>query len=241
MKKIVRSVIVGAFMLSLAAGGAAWGQAGTGKPSVAERAVFMGDHLHSTTPATTLEYRFTRRGSLDPAFEDMVKLLILPQDAAGGAAGGRPTAVVFLSGDRRVELAPIGNAAGNPVIVYFLERDIREMERLTGGKANYHRKRIRLALAEDEVVEATEIEWNGAKVPAKRVVVTPYVDDELKQRYGRFVGKRYEFVLSDGIPGSLYRIATTVPGAGGEPLVEETLTFSGVKQGVSPPPAPGKS
>ena len=43
---------------------------------------------------------------------------------------------------------------GNPVLLYFLERDIREMERLTGGKSGYFRKAIRLALARSASVEA---------------------------------------------------------------------------------------
>lgn len=211
---------------------------GTGDISPAERAVLT-NHLQNTQPATTLEYRYTHRGTLDEPFDDTVKLIILPADAVGAKDGGRPTAVAFLSGPRRAASAPVGDPTGNPVVLYFLERDTQELQRLTGGRAGYHKRKILIALAEDKTVEPMEIEWDGRKVAAKRVTITPYqdfADADLKPKYGPHLGKRYEIVLSDAVPGTLYSMRAFVPG-GDKPVVDDTLTFVGVKQGV-PAPAP---
>jgi len=54
----------------------------------------------------------------------------------------------FFTGARAMTQPEIESAQGNPAIQYFLDRDIREMQRLTKGQANYFRKRIRMAVYE---------------------------------------------------------------------------------------------
>jgi hypothetical protein len=209
---------------------------GTGDISPAQRAVFM-NHMQNTTPGTTIEYRFTHRGSLDQPFDDTVKLIMLPADAAPGRDGAPPAAVAFLTGARQTRVNPSGDPTGNPVVLYFLERDSREMERLTGGKAPYHQRRIKIALNEDQTVEPIEIDWDGRKVAARRVTITPYRDfahEDLKAKYGPLLAKRYEIVLSDAIPGTLYSMRAFVPD-GDKPVVDDMLVFAGVKQGATAP------
>ena len=70
-------------------------------------------------------------------------------------------------------LPDIESANGNPVILSFLERDVREMERRTGGKANYFRKRVRLALAENAQVETITVDLQGRPVEAVRISIRP--------------------------------------------------------------------
>jgi hypothetical protein len=95
--------------------------------SAAERAIFMTDHFTKLRPPMTLRYQFRRSGSMEPAFDDKVTIALKAQ------AGGRccDASGEFLSGERKVELPPIEGASGNPVTLFFLEREIREMERLT--------------------------------------------------------------------------------------------------------------
>lgn len=215
---------------------------GTGDISPAERAVLT-NHLQNAQQGTTLEYRYTHRGTLDEPFDDTVKLIVLPADAAQTQPGGRPTAVAFLSGARRAASAPVGDPTGNPVILHFFERDTQELQRITGGRAGYHKRKILVALAEDKTVEPIEIDWEGKKVPARRVTITPFqdfADADLKPKYGAMLGKRYEIVLSDAIPGTLYSMRAVVPG-GDKPVVDDTLTFVGVKQGAPAPAAPSSA
>src|SRR5687767_4158742 len=121
---------------------AAQGAASAQDYSRAERAIFMSNHLANVRPPATLHYRYVKSGSLEPGFEDRVTLKLTARaDRTCCTANAE-----FLSGARRLALPEVEAAEGNPVLMYFLERDIGEMSRLTKGKPNYFRKRIRMAI-----------------------------------------------------------------------------------------------
>jgi len=91
--------------------------------SPAEKALFVTNHLATLRPPTTLRYSFRKSGSLEAGFEDKVSISLRAQPD-----GRCCTATAeFLSGPRRLVLPEVESAEGNPVILYFLERDIREM------------------------------------------------------------------------------------------------------------------
>lgn len=90
--------------------------------SPAERALFMTDHLAALRPPATLQYTFRKSGSLEAGFEDRVAVTLQAQTGADCCTASTE----FLGGPRRVKLPEIESAQGNPVILYFLERDIRE-------------------------------------------------------------------------------------------------------------------
>ncbi|MGH8755571.1 MAG: hypothetical protein ACREU0_07075, partial [Burkholderiales bacterium] len=138
----------------------------------------------------------------------------------------------FLSGSNKIKFPPMEEAKGNPVLLYFLERDIREMKRLTGGHPPYFRKRIRIALADHADVHPVKFVFDGKEVDGKEIKIAPYANDELKERFGKHVGKYYLFTLSDKIPGEVYQLRSVTPdkqsGGSGkkQPLIEETITFN---------------
>jgi hypothetical protein len=99
--------------------------------------VFVDDHLRGVPASTTLDYAYTKRGSLESPVDDRARVIVGP----ASKGGGRSVKVQYLSGTRALELADIDAANANPVILYFLERDIREMHRLTGGSTSHFRKR----------------------------------------------------------------------------------------------------
>jgi hypothetical protein len=101
------------------------------------------------------------------------------------------------------------------VLLGFLEHDIAEMKRLTGGSVGYFRKRIRLALADGAQVTPQRITYGGKTVEAKAVRIQPYLDDPLHARFENYVRKTYTFVLSDQVPGGVYRVSTTLANAAG--------------------------
>ena len=137
--------------------------------------------------------------------------------------------VAFFTNERKIDFPEVTRPEGNPLLLYFLERDIREMQRLTGGKPGYFRKAIRLALARSARVAQMQVSLGGKGLPASEITIAPYVDDPLKDRIGRYAGKTYVFTLSPDIPGWIYSMRTTVPSpAGGvkeAPLIEEQLRF----------------
>ena len=193
--------------------------------SEAETLLFMTNHLRDTKLPARLEYTFRKDGTLDGTFADSVDVDLK------GQGGGKLATTRFLSDARSVKFPPVENAEGNPVILWFLDRDIREMERLTGGKAPYFQKRIRLALVDQAEVRPVKFSLGGKEVSGTEIKVSPYLDDPNKAKFGKVsTSKYYVFTLSDAVPGGVYQIRAVVPGeaATGNPLIDETLTFSKV-------------
>jgi len=194
--------------------------------SDAENQLFIADHLGSLPNSTVLSYAYAKTGSLEASREDSVHVTISPAKPGSG----REVRVDYLTGAQRLELPPIGAASGNPVILFFLERDVREMQRLTGGQAAYFRKRVRMALADAAEVRPITFEFAGHTVPGEQITVHPYRDDPLRKRFQHLAEKAYTFTLSDQVPGRIYRIQTVVDGQpGAPPLISETLTFIGAQ------------
>jgi hypothetical protein len=200
---------------------AAWPAHAADDFSAAERALFLTNHFAALKPPATLRYSFRKSGSLEEGFEDRVAVHLKPQaDGACCAASAE-----FLEGPRRLSLPEVEAAQGNPVILYFLERDIREMNRLTKGQAAYFRKRIRMAVYQGAKMQETRVSYAGKTVAARQFTVAPYLDDPLRPRFEKLAGKTYVFTLSDAVPGGVYSIRARVDGASADAplLVEEML------------------
>lgn len=193
--------------------------------SEAERLLFTEDHFKSVTKATRLDYEYRRRGSLEAEFVDSVRVAV----AAKNRTGGRDVRVDFLTGPRRMELPEVKDAEGNPLVLYFLEREVREMNRLTGGSINYYRKRIRMTLAEAAQVKAVELDVGGKKVPARAILLAPYREDPARPRYEKFAEKTFVLTLSDQVPGGIVEMRSELlqPVAGAEPklVLAESLKY----------------
>jgi hypothetical protein len=195
--------------------------------SVAEKRLFIDDHLRGLPEPTTLEYTYQKRGSLEGAIDDTARVIVRPRSAAGSQS----VKVEYLSDTRKLELSDIDAANANPVILFFLEREVREMHRLTGGSVNYYRKRIRMALAEGANVEAVKVDFGPRRIAATEIRIAPYRDDPTRSRYEKFAEKTYVFMLSDDVPGKVVELRSelSIPsGDAGKPreiVVAETLRF----------------
>jgi len=193
--------------------------------SAAQIALFESDHLAGIRHPATLDYAFRHDGS-DP-YEDTVALVLreVHED------GSKDVSVEFLSGDRRVEFAPVIRFHGNPLIMYFLEWDVRGMHKATGGSALYFRDRIREGLVDQAEVEDASITLDGRREPATAITLQPYRRDTEIARYAAFRDKSYRFVLSDAVPGKVYEIRTSLPGADPDAsAIVDRVTYSGMRQ-----------
>jgi hypothetical protein len=196
--------------------------------SVAEDRMFIDDHLRGLPGGTTIKYVYAKRGSLEAPIDDTARIVVGPPSAEGGQS----VKVEYLSATRKLELGGIDAANANPVIPYFLEREVREMNRLTGGSANYFRKRIRVALAESARVEAVTLDRGSRRIAATEIRIAPYRDDPARSRYEKFAEKTYVFTLSDQVPGKVVelrgelRAPADMAGKKGELLVAETLSLA---------------
>lgn len=212
-------VVMVAFLAGVVATGA---QAANFDLTPAQTLLFDTDQLKDVPAAATVRYRFHKEGKLEAGFDDSVEMTV-----SGVAADGRRDVDVrFLSPPRDIAFGPFHQFRGNPLVMLFLERDVREMKRLTGGSDLYFRNRIRHALARpDTRAVPVTVEWRGRPVPATEVVIQPYVADDLIDRYRQFEHKEYRIIVSDAVPGMLYAARAVTPAAdGGPPLMDERMT-----------------
>lgn len=202
-------------------------EAGKQDFSAAEKLLFMTPQLGRIKPPQTLHYSFRKTGSFEPGFDDKVALQLTPQ-AGGGCCAAHGE---FLTEGRRLTMPDIPEADANPVILYFLERDVREMQRLTKGAQNHFRKMIRMAVYKSATVRDVSVRWRGQTVKATEIGFSPFVDDPNRPKYEKFVGKEYRFVLSDTVPGGVFSIRTRVAGADDKaaPLLLEELYAEGAE------------
>ena len=201
--------------------GAAWG-ADPSEYSEAERQLFVRPHMESLVPPVRLHYRYVRKGSLQPEVTDSAVVEMAP--------GSRTAKVEYLSGDRKLELPTIESAVGNPVILHFLEREVRELRRLTGGSVTYYRNRIRKALAGDATVRQRQVTFHGRDVEAVEIRVDPFVKDPARDRFEKFADRYYVMVLSPEIPGEVLEMKAELMGRdgtaeAGKLVQSEVLTF----------------
>ncbi|MDM0073279.1 hypothetical protein QTH90_02730 [Variovorax sp. J2P1-59] len=193
--------------------------------SVAERALFMDNHLGKLQPPLTLQYTFHKTGTLEEAFDDRVNLVLTARPDGKCCAVGTE----FLTGARAVRQPEVDSAEGNPAILYFLERDIREMQRLTQGQPNYFRKRIRMAVYQGATVRSVNLPYRGRPVAVREISISPYRDDPNRARFEKLANKTYVFLLSDAVPGGLYGIRTRIDGESpaSAPLMAEEMLLDG--------------
>jgi len=198
--------------------------------SEAETLLWLSDHMENVRQPVRLNYRFRKSGSYEEGFEDFVRLDVLQLHKDGS----KTLDIDFFSGERRQNPMYASNmrrVRGNPVLGLFLQGDMYEMERLTDGSWRHFQRRMKLAFAA-ATVEKIRLQYEGDEVEAQRIFIRPYSEDSRRDRYEMLADKSYEFVFSDRVPGKLYQvnsvIAASEPGA--EPLIAETLVFSGTEE-----------
>ncbi len=195
------------------------------KFSEAESRLWLADHLKNIAKPTQLKYDFVKNGTYEEGFTDVVLLNVKQLNADGS----KNADMQFFTGERSQPFTPdnVTEIRGNPILGLYMRGDVHDMNRLTQGSWRYFQRRIKLALAESATVEPVEIEFGGKKFKADKIIITPYVKDPHGAQFKQLIGKRYEFTVSDAIPGTIYQIRTVVPGAtdADAPLLEERLTL----------------
>lgn len=198
--------------------------------SQAETLLWMTNQLDDISDPMTLHYSFKKRGSFEQGFEDVVEFNVekIHED------GMKSASLKFFTGERNFKVPPVDRTDVNPILKVYLQGDVYEMNRLTDPDGTsrerwrYFQRRIKFALADTAQVEEINIEFDGKQYAAQKVSFRPYVNDPKRNLFPKFAGKEYEFIVSDDLPGYLYKIRTFVPGQGdnAEPLIEEELLLS---------------
>lgn len=197
--------------------------------SVANTELFLTDHLDKVKVPSRLLYDFHKTGTLEEGFSDTVEIRFIGTPAEDA----KRVEVVFFSGERARAVAPMTVSDGNPIIMMFLQREVNEMDRLTGGTWRHFQKMIKLALENGAEISEVKVPYGDRASPGLKIKITPYLEDPLRDKFERFADRYYEFTLSSDVPGYIYRIRTVDPGNDGENkkaansdlLLEETLTY----------------
>lgn len=204
-----------------AAGDAAEGEARAAM-SPAQIALFETAHLASLRPPLRLDYAFRREEDGKEPVADTIRLSLRASSAAGGACCD--VAPEFLTGPRALPYPPARDFRGNPLLLFALDRDTRELGAATGGTPNWFRNRFRRTLATAAEVRPAEIEHEGRRVAATSVALRPFRDEP---RAGRHQHRLYVFTLSEAVPGWFHAIRTESPAGEGGGAVVETIAFVG--------------
>lgn len=193
--------------------------------SETENILWKTDHLANIEKPLRIYYEFVKSGSYEEGFQDAVYLDILTINEDGSKNAN----LEFFTADRKQNVKPsnVTNIVGNPVLGIYMQGDVYEMDRYTGGSWRHFIKRLKISFREDAIVEPITFEYNGRNYNGKKYSVRPYLNDPRRRRYEDFAQKSYEFIFADEIPGQLYQIHTVIPGKEGEDeaMIEETLTL----------------
>ena len=202
----------------------AWAAAAEPAPplSAAQQALFATPHLANVTRPEALEYRFVQLGP--GGFTDRVTVTI----AGLHRDGSKDLRFEFLTGERHVDYPGIAHFAGNPVLMLFLERDVRQMHDQTGLAAAYFRERLRQSFLSEAALEEGTATVGGRPVPARTIVVRPYATDPRFRHVPVITGKTYTFVVSPDVPGGIASLRADAPAdpSVGAPALGSTLTFA---------------
>lgn len=191
-------------------------------PSAAERLLFLHPHLATIREPRTLTYDYVAEGGGAGRVADRATLALVARKD-GKCCG---THVDFLSGTSAVNLPDLDDPQGNPVLMYFLESEVRTLERTTRGQASHFRRVIRQALASDATVRDTTVRWGSKDVPAQEVHVAPFVNDPYRARFEHEAKTEYTFVLSDAVPGGVVRLAAALPAEASKVGAQRTLAIA---------------
>ena len=187
--------------------------------------LFIEPHLSSINTPSRIFYKFKKESTREDNFTGNVILNIVKIDEQEK----KYITFRYLKGRNKVRFPPQVGAKGNPIFMLFFERDARDMQRLTGGNALFFRSRIRHAIAATEYKEI-EISFNGKTYPAKEIYFKPFLKTKLKNRITRYKTKEFRVIISEDIPGYIFKIETfSKDTENPEDLVKESLIFQGIK------------
>lgn len=183
----------------------------------------MQDHLANSRQPRALRYDYVEEAQGRPRVTDQAVLTL-----SNGGAGCCDVHGEYLSGPLAVNLPDVPQARGNPVVLYFLEAEVRRLQRLTSGQAAHFRRRIRQALADTASVADTRIRWGDREIPARLVRVAPFLDDPFRARFQEQAATEYAIVIAEAVPGGVYQLRAVLPAeaAGAAPRALRTLTLA---------------
>ena len=185
--------------------------------------VFGAGLFDGVTEPTKLHYRYEMEGQgIEAPVTGKIELDV--RDIA--ADGGKSVFVDMFDGPNERKFGPIAAREQNPLVLVFLQRDVSQMANLTGGAAMYFQQQIRRAFSDPAESEPYEVTLGDRKLPGRRLVMHPFANDPQIARFPQYKDKSYEFIVAEGVPGGVYRVASRTPDPrDGHLVLAESVTF----------------
>ncbi len=190
-------------------------------------ALFDNTHMQNITVPGKLHYLYKKTAVKEQYKEDSVTVNVTNISDKGRT----DQAYEFFTGENRLPYQNRTKLQGNGIFMLFLERDVHQLQRQSGGSWRHFQRRIRWAMAAGAEKKEILINYHGKELKATQYIIQPYANDEKSVRYGVYANKYYIFTLSDDIPGTIYEVIAIVPKdkiwQKGEAIVsDERITFT---------------
>lgn len=190
-----------------------------------QRLLFGTPHLDNVRARASLYYDFHQHGSAAEVVEDREILLEITDVSERGM--NLETAFLDAAGKRTYA---VENFRGNPMLMFFLEWDVGKMDDASVVSRHHFRHLLRNAFR-DAGSEKVTFAYGGRDATGHKVFFDPLASKKGDPKYKNYPAKRYEFVLSDDVPGGVYSIATRIPAATakGEALEYTEMKFNRIE------------
>ncbi|TCZ64900.1 hypothetical protein [Roseicella aquatilis] len=185
--------------------------------SDAQVLLFETPHLAVLRPPLRLEYSFLREEDGRTPVRDTIRLEI----RAAEEEGRRDVRPEFLTGPRALHYPEARGFRGNPLLLYALDRDARELSAATGGSMGWFRNRIRQSLV-TATARRVAVPFEGRAVEASEIELLPFAGEPRARRYQE---RRFTFLLAEAVPGWLLAIRTELPAGEAGGAVREAIAF----------------
>lgn len=191
--------------------------------------LFDKPHIADLPTGTELVYTFDRKPSnaaiLGAAFQDTISVKV----TAESPEKKKTVLVNIYTGDRAREPQQITDMTGNPLLVIYLDNAVAHFIELGGGDRAYMKNSFSRRLGSDAKMTPVTIDYNGQKVPGKKVTIQPYANDPARAKMRGFENASFSIITSDKIPGFFAKMTSSyVNTSKDSPTLEESTTLKGV-------------
>jgi len=195
----------------------------------ASKVLFEASHLDKLKTGSKVSYRLEQTISQERLLGAPIKDDITLAVKKVNSDGKRDVNVAIFTGERARPVQKITGLTGNPLLVIFLDRAVRNYKRVAGGSTAYLKNRFKLELAKHAKVQATKVAYNGKDVEGYKVSVEPFVRDPNRHKMHGYEGSTFSFVVSEAVPGYLVELDAVLDSPKeNAPRLEERIKFSGV-------------
>ena len=181
--------------------------AASGQPKATDL-IFEHKHLAKVEPGKQIVYKFNRQVSdpkiLGVAYSDDITLKVV----ADKEDGKKDIELQIYTGDRARELQKLEKFTINPVFAVFFSQAVSTFNQLAGGQVNYLQRSFSDGWLKAKV-EPIQVDYNGKKISAYRITMTPFQGDKYESKMQGWEGAKYQVVVSDEVPGEIVDLVAT--------------------------------